>query len=258
MRFPDILSTWIVHEVNHIGTQSNTCQMIELQGDGTHILYLVDNKLAEIFWYIPPLKKELPPFSYDIQSQEIQKLEDLFAFCGNTRKTFLNNHALLIEGYNCLKTSRRSSAGTKKGKIHSKDRRFETSQLQIYFQPLEDYIVEGHHFINRTKVRFKVNHCYHDSTMNKKNTTQWVVCVKKWLWVDLNRHTTLWTCSNQLAYKAVGRQYINLQQNASIGCSKNEPLITTKKNVIPMSVFLQDVILDDASTTPQITLMKKK
>lgn len=143
-RFPDILSTWIVHEVNHVGATSDTCQMIELQGDGTHILYLVDNKLAEIFWYIPPLKKELPPFSYDIQSQEIQKLEDLFAFCGNTRKTFLNNHALLIEGYNCLKTSRRSSAGTKKGKIHSKDRRFKTSQLQIHFQPLEDYIVEGH------------------------------------------------------------------------------------------------------------------
>ena len=118
--------------------------MIELQGDGTHILYLVDNKLAEIFWYIPPLKKELPPFSNDIQSQEIQKLEDLFDFCGNTRKTFLNNHSLLIEGYNCLKTSRRSSLQTTKGKSRSKDRIFSTSQVQIYFEPLEDYIVVGH------------------------------------------------------------------------------------------------------------------
>lgn len=143
-RFPDILSTWIVHEVNHIEKKSNTCQMIELQGDGTHILYVVDNKLAEIFWYIPPLKKELPPFSYDIQSQEIQKLEDLFGFCGNTRKTYLNNHSLLIEGYNCLKTTRRSSVHTTKDRGRSKDRLFSTSQVQIYFEPLEDYIVEGH------------------------------------------------------------------------------------------------------------------
>ena len=143
-RFPDILSTWIVYEVNHIETKSNSCQVIELKGDGTHILYLVDNKLAEIFWYLPPLKKELPPFSYDIQSQEIQKLEDLFGFCGNTRKTFLNNHSLLIEGYNCLKTSRRSSLQTTKGMGRSKDRIFSTSQVQIYFEPLEDPIVVGH------------------------------------------------------------------------------------------------------------------
>ena len=88
-RFPDIWSTWIVYDIQYSGSKSDTCQLIELQGDGTHSFYLVDNKLAEIFWYIPPLNKELPPFSYDIQSQEIQKLEDLFAFCTETtRNTF--------------------------------------------------------------------------------------------------------------------------------------------------------------------------
>ena len=56
-RFPDILSTWIVYQVNHLETQFNTCQMIELQGDGTHILYLLDNKLVGRSLVHTPIKK---------------------------------------------------------------------------------------------------------------------------------------------------------------------------------------------------------
>ena len=61
--------------------------VVEIDGDGTHILYLLDDQLVEMFWYLPPLQKELPPFSYDIKSQELQKLEDLFGFCRQTKKT---------------------------------------------------------------------------------------------------------------------------------------------------------------------------
>ena len=148
-KYPQIISTWIVHEVQYLHVQKTSCQVFEIEGEGSHILYIIDGKLKELFWFLPPLKTELPPFSYDIQTQELENLENLLDFCTQTRKKILSDHSLLIEGFQCTTVSANTTnvdpyINHNSVKQRVKDSIFSKSQVQIYFEPLEKNLVQGH------------------------------------------------------------------------------------------------------------------
>ena len=149
-KYPQIISTWVLYDVQYDHIQDNSCHVFEIDGDGSHILYVIDGRIEELFWFLPPTKEELPPFSYDLQNQALENVENLFNFCVHTRKSIHSEHSLQIEGFQCVPSLQNKDTITpyisskKSSKKRSSQDMFSKSQVQIYIEPLETYFVQGH------------------------------------------------------------------------------------------------------------------
>ena len=149
-KYPQIISNWVLYDIQYDHMPDTSCSVFEIDSDGSHILYVIDGQIREAFWFFTQTKQELPPFSYELQDQELKNIEVLFNFCTHTRKKQLSDHSLQIEGFQCVPSLQNkeritpyinSKPSTKK---HSSDDIFSKSQVQIYIEPLEKYLVQGH------------------------------------------------------------------------------------------------------------------
>ena len=82
-KFPQIISTWVIYDIQYSHLQDLSCQIFEVESEG-NIFFIVDGQIEE-FLVSSFNERRIASFS-NMQHQELQSVEALFDFCAQKRK----------------------------------------------------------------------------------------------------------------------------------------------------------------------------